>query len=358
VLVLTPFVPLTVEPSPALAQADPAVIGAGVSGFGAAWDTYGTSALLLLLLFAAFFALFGNGSVLWRVGRGNLKMVGGSVAHVGMALMLLGIVATSVFNRPLTDGRGASLRGDRDNFIIQQGETKPVQGYRFTYAGQRLNERGRPVYDIDVVDRRGRAFRASAEVYESKTGQWIQHPHVQPSFLEDLYMAVYPAAMMQPAGGADAQAGELILRRGELAPLDDGSYSLRFTAYDLNPDRSLLDVPVEQVEIAVGAHLEVIHRASGETRRLAPVYAVTSDGSQHYVQNRIPEWDLAFTFAGMQVDDDAVRILVEGARTTPEDWLVVQAIRKPFINLLWLGTIVLAFGFGIAAFRRGTERRR
>lgn len=365
VLAVTPFTAMTVRPqAPQLAQASPEMIGAGLGvTLGGLWDVYGHSLLLLLLLFAAFFALFGNGAVLWRIGRGNPKMVGGSVAHVGMALMLLGIVATSVFYRPLTDGRGANISGDRNNFILQLGETKDVEGFRFTYVGHTLNERGRPVYELDVVDRRGHAFRARAEVYQSRTGQWIQHPHVERGLFEDLYMAIYPSAMMQPVEGIEGEGGELLLRRGELAPLNDGAFTVRFVAYDLSPDPERLqellrELGRDRLEIAVGARLEVTNRVSGETRRLAPIYAVLPDGSQHFIQNRIADWGLTFTFAGMRVEDDAVRILVEGARTTPEDWLVVQAIRKPFINLLWLGTILLGLGFGIAAYRRTLDTRR
>jgi cytochrome c-type biogenesis protein CcmF len=354
VLIFTPFVPATVQAvNPA---GDPAMVEAAIVGTGF-WDAYGTGLLLLLLTFAAFFAFFGNGAVLLRVARGNLRMAGGSLAHVGMALMLLGIVASGIFARPLADAPGANIGGSRDNFIIQRGETREVQRHVFTYVGQRTNERGRPVYDIDVTDHRGRSYRASAEVYESRTGQWIQHPHVQKFLEEDLYIAVFPSPMMQPAGGSQAQAGELLMHRGEVAPLDEGVYTLTFVDYDLQPDTERLDVPRERLEIAVGARMILTQTATGESRELSPIYAVLSDGSQHFAQNRVPEWGITVAFAGMQVESNAVRIVVEGANAMPDDWLVIQAYRKPLINFLWLGTIVLFFGVGVAIFRRASDRR-
>jgi cytochrome c-type biogenesis protein CcmF len=39
----------------------------------------------------------------------------------------------------------------------------------------------------------------------------------------------------------------------------------------------------------------------------------------------------------------------------PEDWLVVQAYEKPYINLLWLGTVIMFVGFGLAIFRRASD---
>jgi cytochrome c-type biogenesis protein CcmF len=118
-----------------------------------------------------------------------------------------------------------------------------------------------------------------------------------------------------------------------------------------------VDVPADSLDLAVGAVLDVTNRATGETRTVRPVYVIMKDRTQQFVQNRIPEWDLTFTFTGMRVEDDAVQLMVEGASTTPEDWVVVQAYRKPFINLLWFGTLVLMAGFTLSIVRRVQEQR-
>ena len=356
VLVLTPFVPMTtgvLPPPPVQTAAVEAAIGAGFEVF---WSVYGQSILLLLLLFTAFFALYGNGAVLWRIARGNLKLAGGSLTHVGFALMLLGIFSSTVFNDPLTDGQGANIRGDRDNFILQQGQTKDVKGWAVRYDGKRYNDRGRSVFVLDVTAPNGRRFEALNEVYQSKTDQWIQHPHVEQFVDQDLYIAVYPSAMM--TGGQSTSApGELLLRRDETAPLDNGAYTVTFSNYDLAPDADVVGVPEDSLDLAVGAVLDVTNRATGETRTIRPVYVILTDRTQQYVQNRIADWGLTFTFTGMKVEDNAVQIVVEGASTTPEDWIVVQAYRKPFINLLWLGTFVLSVGFVLSIVRRAKEQR-
>ncbi|MDX1531145.1 MAG: cytochrome C assembly protein, partial [Rhodothermales bacterium] len=331
----------------------PAAIEADVAGVGGFWAAYGQSLMLLLLLFGAFFAFYGNGAVLWRVARGNLKMIGGSLTHVGFALMLLGIIGSSVFNDPITDGAGADIRGDRDNFIIHAGETKRVEGHTVTYAGTLTNERGRPVYAIDFEDPRGRSFRATAEVYQSKTEQWIQHPHVEPFFESDVYVAVYPSAMM---GQPETAPGELVLRRGEAVRLDGGAFAVRFTDYDLDVDTRAAGL-ADSLDLAVGAVLEVTDTRSGETRTVRPVYAIRTDRTQTFAPAGIPEWGLGFTFAGMRVESDAVQLVVEGAEVAQSDWIVVQAYRKPFISLLWFGTLVLMVGFSIAIVRRATEAR-
>ncbi len=353
VLVLTPFVPLTTGAAMAVqpAQAMEAGLGGGVEAF---WASYGQSLMLLLLLFAAFFAFYGNGSVLWRIARGNLRLAGGSLTHVGFALMLLGIFASTIFNDPLSDGQGADLRGSRDNFILQLGQTKTVEGWTVTYDGKHFNDRGRTVYALDVAAPNGKQFETANVVYQSDAEQWIQHPHVQPFVDEDLYVAVFPSAMMSGSAAANAP-GELLLRRGETAPLDGGAFTVEFVSYELAPDTA--DLPADSLDLAVGAVLRVTNAATGETRTVQPVYAIRTDRSQQFVPTRIPEWDLSFAFTGMQVDSDAVQLAVEGAQAVPEDWVVVQAYRKPFISLLWLGTIVLGVGFVLSIVRRVREQR-
>jgi cytochrome c-type biogenesis protein CcmF len=38
-----------------------------------------------------------------------------------------------------------------------------------------------------------------------------------------------------------------------------------------------------------------------------------------------------------------------------KDWVVIKALEKPYINLLWLGTGVLMIGFVVAMRRRFKE---
>ncbi|MEQ8245651.1 hypothetical protein, partial [Fulvivirga sp.] len=44
-----------------------------------------------------------------------------------------------------------------------------------------------------------------------------------------------------------------------------------------------------------------------------------------------------------------------GANTRQKNWVVLKALEKPYINLLWLGTFILVIGFGVAINRRYSE---
>ena len=356
VVLLTPFVQETVLPAPAASDAPIAAAGLVGAGFFA---THGTSLLLLLLLFSAFFMLWGNLSVMWRVGRGNAKMVGGSLTHVGFGVMLLGIFASSVFNDPISDGNGTDVQGNRDNVVVPLGRTVAADGYRWTYTGQDVNDDGRPVYLMDVVDRDGRQFQTRNVVYKDGRDQWIQHPDVREGVTKDLYVAVFPSAMSE--NPAEGQA-EVTLARGDsvllATPAHDHAYTVTFQDYDLEIDLDAVGLERDSVDLAVAARLSVTNEATGEARTLRPVYVITQSRQQQFVQNRAVDWGLGVAFAGMVVDEGAIRLVFEGATVAQDEWLVVQAYEKPFISLLWLGTGILGLGFGISFARRLGEARR
>ena len=353
VLLFTPFVQLTTG-SALRAESQPALVEAALPG-ASFLDTHGTSLLLLFLLFCAFFALYGNTFVLWRVARGNPKLAGGSLSHVGFGLVLLGIFSSSVFNTPLRadDPRSRTdIQGRRDNFVVPLGQTVDANGYQVTYTGQETNTEGRPVYVLNWK-RGDHQFTTRNVVYRDGRGQWIQHPFVRERPVRDLYVALYPSAMSeQPASN-----NTILLERGAAQRFGD-RFIVSFEDYDLDVRPADFGVDTASVDLAVGAQLTLTDSESGESRRIHPVYLLLEGGRQEFIQATVPEWSLTLTFAGMQVEQNAIRVVVDGATVTPEEWVVVQAAEKPFISILWLGTIVLLAGFALSTARRLTDARR
>ena len=350
VLFTTPFAEVTRNTSAVAAASNGGVGASLLADFGSYWSVYGTGLLLLFLTFASFFALYGNGLVLWRIGRGNLKMAGGAVAHIGLAVMLIGIVTSSGMNDPVVDPRA----GDRENFVIERGQTQFVDGYQVTYHGTGTSDEGHPTYLLDFVDPNSRTFSVSPVVYQSRTEQWIQHPDIKKYFEHDLYVAVAPQAMFgQPT--SESGARQLQIRRGEPVNLANGAYALNFDAFELQTD-SIHSAELD-LEVSVAARLTVTESASGETREILPVYMIDKDRRQHFEPASITDWGLTVSFVGMSVDDGSITLVVDGAEATAPDWIVVQAYRKPMINLVWFGLFLLSLGFVMSIYRRVEENR-
>ena len=350
VLIFTPFVENTATPTVAESAAGIGREAGLLSGVGAFWDVYGSGILLLLLVFVTFFALYGNGAVLLKIGRGNLRLAGGAVTHIGFVIMLLGVIASSSFSNALGDA-GA---GDRENFVLSLGETRTVEGFEVTYRGKDYTPEGRPLYVMDVTDPRGRDFTLRPVVYKSNKDQWIQHPDVKMYMEQDLFMAVSPSVMFDENQTRSASGGTFSLKKEEMISLGNNEYQLQFNNFDVNVDSDL--VP-DSVSIAVAARMTMTHLPSGEVRELSPIYLVLQDGRQQFIQNRLSDWGITLTFSGMNVDNGSANFVIEGLSVAAEDWVLIQAFVKPFINLVWVGIILMSIGFVIAMIRRMQDHR-
>lgn len=347
VLIFTPFVEQTATVLASATAIENVNQAALMSGFANFWNVYGGGVLLLLLLFVTFFALFGNGLVLWKIGRGNLRLAGGAISHIGFMIMVLGIIASSSFNNPLA---GSGAEAARENFILDLGQTRDIEGYEVSYRGKDLNAEGRPQYILDFVDPRGRSFTMKPVVYMSNKEQWIQNPDIQMYFEKDIFVAVSPHLMFDTEENSDpAGSSSFTLSRGDSVALNQGEYYLKFMNFDTDIGSDLIP---DSAAIAVAAQLNLTSSNTGDVRGLRPIYVVMQDGQQQFIQNRVNDWGMTVTFVGMNVDNGAANFIIEGVEADEEDWVVVQAYEKPFINLVWLGLIVLSGGFVLAMVRR------
>ena len=356
ILALTPFIERTIDLDALQARSEVATMAeAGLlSGFGDFWALYGTGLQMLLLIFMSFFALYGNGIVLLRIARGNLKLAGGALSHVGFALLVLGTVSSSGFSTPLVRSGGVLIGENRDNFVLTRSETRSVGNYQVTYRGKDFNELGRPEYVLDFVDQRGREFTMKPVVYMSNQDQWIQHPDLKLYFEKDIYVAVTPNLMFETEEERMQKGGALSLSPGDSTVIGNAQYAVSLRGFDTTVSSDL--IPPE-TEIAVAAVLDIVDLQSNTRRELRPIYLIMQDRTQQYIQNRVRDWDFAVTFSGLEIETGQANFVFEGVDVMPEDWIVVQASEKPLINVLWVGFIIMSVGMVISTVRRGQELR-
>jgi cytochrome c-type biogenesis protein CcmF len=361
VLLFTPF-RQTVERAPeagggsgAAAAEQTAGVVTGIEGALASrssfWAVYGQGVLLILLVFAAFFALFGNGLVMWRIGRGRPRMAGGAFSHVGFALMMLGIVASSAFSDPIAPRSLNSAGEERTAFVAAKGRAQQVDGYTVTYERKTKNERGRGVYVLTFEAPGGETFTLRPVAYQGSGKQWFMHPDLKHFFSKDVYVSITPSEATGQSS-SNRNGGEIKLKKGERRTLGTDRFDVQFEGF-------AADVPAsrtpDSTELAVAARLTVTNRRTGETRRLQPIYLVMADNTERYGQVEIEDWGLTITFTGMNVDSGKARLAIEGVQVMPDEWLVVQAKEKPFIGILWAGILTLSLGLGLAMYRRTRE---
>jgi cytochrome c-type biogenesis protein CcmF len=108
--------------------------------------------------------------------------------------------------------------------------------------------------------------------------------------------------------------------------------------------------PLDSTFVAVRARIRV--QAEHTEYTAEPVLILSTAMQGGLIPEEIPEVGLKFTLLNVLPRTDELILRVESRQ---KDWVVIKALEKPFVNVLWIGTVLLMTGFGIAMARRFSE---
>ena len=354
----------------------------------------------MVLMVASVFALMTNGTILLAIIRGNYRLSGGAIAHMGLALMLIGILYSSGYSRVVSlNNSGIAISNQEDfvkndnkenkeNVLLWLNQPERMDKYQITYRGQRVEIRGVPGYIpreyVTVIegDFHGIAQRdieQNGKLYYKKGDTLAMYPenvHYAVEYREPSgkIFTLYPRIQVNERMG-------VVLSPDSRHTVDRDIYTYIATAPDpseedkwektetysvaikdtffLNDYVAILDDVVRTNEVegmeigpndaAVRARVRVLDK-TGE-HILSPAFIIkdrlvgrraeTSDELGVRIQlNEINPQTGKFTFA---------------VNRTQRDYIVMKALEKPLINLLWIGTLIVVLGFLIATVRRYRE---
>jgi cytochrome c-type biogenesis protein CcmF len=298
--------------------------------------------LILLFTFCSAFSLFANVQVGYYLFRGNPKFVGGSIAHVGIALMCLGFVTSERYDNSLT-------------IALERGKTVEALGYRMTYVGYHPYEREKYAFTIEVEREGVKRTVAPTMYYSEFTKGIMRHPDLINFFTKDFYVA---PLSLEEGGRAPEETFEL--RQGEEKAV--GSLHVRFVDFDFsNMQRGAM---LEGKDFTIG--VDIVVREGTRTTPLKLLMKNTPQGPEFvpstYTTSNQSTYQLAI--ARLLPDrEDKSKSKVEFTVRLPQpseqkgETLLVEASLKPYINLVWVGTVTLMVGFLLTIIRRVEEAR-
>ncbi|MFM8739193.1 MAG: cytochrome C biogenesis protein, partial [Cytophagales bacterium] len=83
-----------------------------------------------------------------------------------------------------------------------------------------------------------------------------------------------------------------------------------------------------------------------------PIFLIRGKSQVGRISSEINDLGVKLTL--LNILPEANEFLI-GINVRQKDWVVIKALEKPFINVLWLGTGVLMVGFCVAMVRRFIE---
>ncbi len=311
----------------------------------------GAAFLVSVFLFAAVFSLTANLAVGWRIVKGNPKFAGGAIAHVGLAVMFLGFVASSNFQ-------------DKRTVSLEQNKPQTVLGYQLTYTG--YHSIGKDKYAFDVVaSKDGESFSISPVMYYSKYNDGLmRNPDIRNLYSHDFYLA--PLSLEQPSSVTNAGVTSVSLKLGEEKTV--GELKVKFEDFDFPENQR--EAMMEGKDVEIGARLlvseiekrkppiEIVPKKvmrkgqmTDQPATYATNYQVTLDAMRPDQEHR------ENSTIDVSVKDLVIAQAAEQAEAGKSDTLIAEATIKPFINLVWSGLIILLIGFVVTIVRRFQEAK-
>lgn len=303
--------------------------------------------LVGLFVFGATFALAANLMVGWRIIKGDPKYAGGSIAHVGLAIMFLGFVGSAKYD-------------DKETLSLAQGESVHcLNGYKLTYTGYKPIDQEKYAFEV-AVEKDGQTYTVAPIMYYSKFNEGLmRNPDIVNLVTKDFYVA--PLSLEQAGSKEDASTQRFSFKKGETKKI--GDLEVTFMDFDFPVDQKA--AMLEGREVRIGALLRV-KKYGKKPVDIAPAKVMNNgeaaDRPATFNKNH------QFTIANMKPDQEStenssVEIgykdlrLSNQSRNSEGDILVVEASVKPYINLVWSGVIIVLVGFIVTIVRRAQEAR-
>ena len=356
--------------------------------------------IFMVLLTTSMFALMANGSILLGIAQGNYRVSGGAVTHMGVALMLLGILfssgyskVVSINNSGLEISRQAEFtkddnKGNKENVLMWLNQPERMGEYQITYRGQRIEVRDMPGYQprkaVEVIEGDFHGVAQQDLAYNGKT--YHQKGDTVTLYPENTYYEVeyrdakgkvfslYPRAQVNDKMGLLAspdikhKAGRDLYTFVSSVPdptaevqwkkTEKYSVAIRDTFF-LNDYVAILDdvkkvddipgMTMKPTDIAVQATIRVLYKDHVVMMHPAFVVRDKAFASPPDISDEI----------GVRIQlamiDPKTGLFTFNVNTSQRDYIVMKASEKPLINLLWIGTLVLVVGFTMSSVRRYRE---
>ncbi|RAJ82138.1 cytochrome c-type biogenesis protein CcmF [Chitinophaga dinghuensis] len=337
-----------------------AIIFAG----GVHFTEYGAGflAAIYFMLFASIYAVVGNFMYIFIGLKGKVKSAGASIAHVGFGMVLLGALLSSAKKEVISLDKMKMLSQDifrkeskqnaRENIMLPLGVPVEMGEYHATYVGDSSATGDAKVYfkvDYERKDKSGKIvehFRLYPNAFvNTKENALTSNPSSRHYLDRDIFTYITATPPLKDKNAPADDSTKYVSH--EVKPGDSIFFSKGFMILkDINTKVSNRNYEAKAGDLAVGADLEVFTQTDDHFK-LQPVYLIRDSAYQYSIEDTLAPLALQVRFSKILPAENKVQIKVKEADSN-SDYIIMKAIVFPYINVLWLGVIVMIVGTFIA----------
>ncbi len=316
-------------------------------------ETVGYMAAIWIAVACSIYAIVANFSYIWIGMKGKLRISGGSVAHFGFGLVLLGILISSSKKEVLSNNVGGipapldKSEDPRENLTLVKDLTVDMGKYSLTYEGDSAHPKKQLwYYKIRFRSKDGKEeFVLTPNAFVNYKGNegLMSNPDARHYWNHDVF--TYITSIANPEAPEDTTS----FRPYPMKSGDTVFYSSGFIIFqDL---KSRTDIPVElfgKDGSLQEASLRVFSK-TGSIYDINPRLAIAK-GEALMLEDTLTAESLVFQL--QQVNPDKSIVLGLKESNVIMDYVTLKAYKFPLIRMLWLGVGITAIGILMSMVQR------
>ncbi|MBL7728904.1 MAG: cytochrome c biogenesis protein CcsA, partial [Dinghuibacter sp.] len=307
--------------------------------------------MISIALFAAIFTVTANAAYIIRVVKNNMLNWGGSLAHLGFGLLLVGILVSASnqkivsLNNPMVNVFGAESKEDpRENLNLIRGVPVTMGNYSVLFNRSEADKRNpsKRYYGVQFTEKNGKTFNLTPTAYLKVKGQEGISP--EPDFRSYLGKDVflYITSLTDPdRASKPADFVEKPMRMGDTAWLMNGYFVVKTQSVDTSGFRKN-SPDVGNLGFTLGVEIKL---NDGRSFTARPGYYVKNNEVMNPADS-VAAAQLQFRVMGV-ADGGFVRLAVKNDAPVT-DYITIKVLEFPMIKLMWIGMIVMSIGFMVA----------
>jgi len=351
----------------------------------------------VLLTLAGVYLVVSNIKVLSSVIKVNPSLSGGAVAHIGIGMMLIGVMFSSGYSKVVSlNNTGMLISKDlptefnRDNLLLFINEPRTMGGYEIVYLGERIEPKNLSGYvsknDIDLtmdpyrviakkdIEFGGKKILSAKDTFEINPENTYYEIELKKD--DKVEALLFPRVQINPSMGGFVASPDIKRNLGrdlythvslpmnreeepEWSPLEEVRVRINQQFFvndyvavleEVNRIHEIEGIQLSDSDVAVKAKVKVT--GERDSYYSEPIFLIKDKTQVGRLPAEINDLGVRITLMNIHPETNEFSL---GLNTRQKDWVIIKAMEKPLINVLWLGTGVLMIGFSIAMVRRFKE---
>jgi cytochrome c-type biogenesis protein CcmF len=327
--------------------------------------------LYITVVLTSLFAVLGNLDYIIQYLRKNWKLAGPSIAHIGFGLVILGAVISAGHKTIISENNnGIRLEllneefKNNENIMLHQHDTVQMGPYYLTFVNDTMKGHI-AYYQIDYLEKKeDGSFTKSFTLYpklitNDRMGN-VPEPSTKHYFHKDVFTHVTYVDLAKVKAKSDPQQASMqqekerqhfTLEKGDT--IFGTSFFIVFQGFEALSDIDHVDESQPLSVTLRGLFLVQDFKKSIDTIR--PIYEV-KDNMLRTEKDYSEKFGIEMEVEKI-LDDKQIEVAMREVKSENENFIIMQAIIFPGINILWSGCFLMVFGTFFAVVRRLGQRK-